>query len=46
MHLASGAPKNHMGTNHNSTLTRENLVKKTTIINTQSDYNRLQIMEA
>ena len=46
MHLASGAPKNHMGTNRNSTLTRGNLVKNTTIINTQSDYKRLQIMEA
>ena len=45
MHLASGAPKNHMGTNHNSTLTRQNLVNNTSIINTQFDYNRLQIMK-
>ena len=39
MLLASDAPQNHMGTNHNSTLTRENLVNNTIIINSQSDYN-------
>ena len=46
MHLASGAPQNHMETNHNSTHTRENLVNNTTIINTQCNYNRTQIIEA
>ena len=46
MHLASGANKNHMGTNHNRILTRENLVNNTTIINTLFHYNRLQIMDA
>ena len=46
MHLASSATKSHLGTNHNSTLTSENMVNNTTIINTQSDYNRLQIMDA
>ena len=46
MHLASGTPQNPMGTYHNITLTRENLVNNTTIINTGSDYNSLQIIDA
>ena len=46
MHLANGAPKQIMLTVHNCTLIRENLITTTTVINTQPDAKRLQILEA
>ena len=36
----------HMQNNHNSTISRENLVQNTNILYYEPDFNRLQIMEA
>ena len=46
MHLQQGGPKHHTEHHHNSLLTRDMLVKNTTIIARQTDYNRLHILEA
>ena len=46
MHLASGGPKINMQNNHNSTISRENLVQNTNILYYEPDFNRLQIVEA
>jgi hypothetical protein len=46
MHLASGGPKMHSSNNHNITLARDMLVNNTKIIYRESNYSRLQIIEA
>ena len=46
MHLASGAPKLHSQDDHQTTLTREMLVNNTKIIDKQTDFSRLKILEA
>jgi hypothetical protein len=46
MHLASGAIKHHMTSEHNTLLTRDQLTKNTTIVKRVPDVNRLQIAEA
>ena len=45
MHLTAGGPKIHMKNNHNSTISRENLVQNTNILYYEPDFNTLQIME-
>ena len=46
MHLQQGGPKHHTVKNHMATLTRDMLVKNTRILHTESDTNRLHILEA
>ena len=46
MHLQSGAPKKHSLQAHSKILTREMLVNNTTIIQSESNFTRLQIIEA
>ena len=47
MHLSNtGGPKIHAKENHNYTLKRDELVNNTEIIYHNSDFHRLQIMEA
>ena len=46
MHLASGGPKNHSEQIHGSKLTRQELVNNTEILRIETDFPRLQIIEA
>ena len=46
MHLQSGAPKKHSLQAHSKILTREMLVNNTKIIRSESNFTRLQILEA
>ena len=46
MHLQKGAPKQHAFTNHDTLLTREDMVNNTKVIKTVSDVNRLQLTES
>ena len=47
MHLSNtGGPKTHARDNHSHTLTRQEIVDNTEIIYRNTDWNRLQIMEA
>ena len=47
MHLSnSGGPKIHAKDTHNHILTRQEIVNNTEIIYRNTDWNRLQIMEA
>ena len=46
MHLQSGAPKKHLLQVHSKILTREMLVNNTKIIRSESNFTRLQIIEA
>ena len=46
MHLREGSPKEHTRLQHNTQLTREELVKNTTIIASCNDPKRLRIIEA
>ena len=46
MHLQQDGPKHHTEHHHNSLLTRDMLVKNTNIIATETNYNRLHILEA
>ena len=46
MHLQQGGPKQHTSQKHNTTLTRDMLVKNTRILETEPDTNRLHILEA
>ena len=46
MHLQHGGPKHHAQHQHNTQLTRDILVQNTTVIATNTDSNRLHIMEA
>ena len=45
-HLASGAQRNHMRQQHQTTLTREFLENNTTVIEECHDVRRLPILEA
>ena len=44
-HLQAGAIHNHVRTNHNTRLTRENLIESIDIIDRQNDQKRLRYME-
>ena len=46
MHLANGAIKHHMASEHNTILTRDQLTENTAIVKRVPDINRLQIAEA
>ena len=46
MHLASDALKEHSLDVHKEKINREILVKNTTILRTETDFNKLEIMEA
>ena len=46
MHLASGAPKNHLRSEHNTIITRKYLEENTEIIDSHQDERRLSILEA
>ena len=46
MHLREGSPKEHMHRHHNTTLTREQLVDNTIIIDSADCQTRLHILEA
>lgn len=46
MHLAEGAPKNHMKQEHDHKITRKDLVENTTILTTSPNRRKLHILEA
>ena len=46
MHLREGSPKEHMHQQHNTKLTRTQLVQNTTIIASSNTHTRLRILEA
>ena len=46
MHLQSGGPKTHTITHHDMTLTRQQMVDNTSIIDRCNDIRRLRILEA
>ena len=46
MHLQHGAIQQHTTNKHNETLTRDTLVNNTKIVLTETDYYRLNILEA
>ena len=46
MHLQEGGPKRHLLENHNTILTRADLVANTTILCRSTDRRKLQVLEA
>ena len=46
MHLQEGAPKDHLQQEHNTTLTRKMLTDNTRIIHSNTDHNKIEIIEA
>ena len=46
MHLQSGGPKTHTITEHDTPLTRQQMVDNTTILDTCQDIRKLRILEA
>ena len=46
MHLADGAPKEHMQREHNTRITRQMLTMNTEVIASAYDSRKLQVLEA